>query len=321
MKQLLATLGFLLAFLMANAADYSKSLWVDETYTFSFERVYYYPDANSYCYFWSDITFDNPSPDYLSIEYYIPLMAGNITLTVKVKKVFSGTKTITMNYIDKSGYPSIGMTSLSCSKTFAISCKKVYVTLEPTEIELEIGETKQLSYSFHTSASGTWNPSPTIQSFSTSDSQVAKVNASGLVTAVGAGQATITAKTNYYTTDQCVVTVPAILVSGISLNTSSMTLLIGSSRRLSATVAPSNATNNKVTWSSSNPAVLTIDQNGNIKAIKAGVATITASSSDGTNLSASCKVTVYEGDVDGDNAIDIVDVSALIDAILNLSNK
>ena len=80
---------------------------------------------------------------------------------------------------------------------------------------------------------------------------------------------------------------------------------------------PSNATNNKVTWSSSNPAVLTVDQNGNIKAIKAGEAIITAKTSDGTNLSDTCKVTIYDGDIDGSNSIDIEDVSAIIDAIFN----
>lgn len=319
MRRLLATLGFLIAFLMAYA-DYSAILWLDESYTFKNQRPYLVTD--SFCDYWWGISFDNPSSDYLSIEsYYIPPFEGDIELTVKVKKYFTGTKSITMNYTRIHGMINTpgGTFEEAGVQTFLIGCKKVHVTLEPSEVELEIGQTQQLSYSFHSSyASNQWNPTPTIQSFTTSDSQVAQVSASGLVTAVGGGQATITVKTNYYTTDECIVTVPIIPVSSIQLDKSSMTLLSGSSRRLSATVVPADATDNSVTWSSSNPAVLTVDQNGNIKAIKAGVATVTAITSDGTNLSASCQVTIYQGDVDGNNIIDIGDISALIDAILNM---
>lgn len=317
MKQLLATLGFVFAFLMANAADYSQSMWVGESHTFSIKKEYYY--TNAYCDYWWNITFSNPSSDYLSISEYVPPLDGTITLSVTVKKYFTGTKTITMNYIREYGMPGVpsGTFHDNCSKTFAISCKKANVSIEPSSVELEIGQTQQLSYSFSPSGS---NPPATIQSFTTSNSQVAKVTSSGLVTAVGAGQASIKATTNYDTYDYCYVTVLAIPATGISLNKSSMTLLSGSSRRLSATVTPSNASTKIVTWSSSNPAVLTVDQYGNINAIKAGVATITASSSDGTNLSASCKVTIYEGDVDGNNVIDVSDVINAINVVLNITN-
>ena len=312
MKKLLATLGFLITFLTAYAA--SASIWLGDSYTFNIQAPSVHTDA--YCDHWAGVTFDNPATDYLTINYNVPPMGGNITLTVKVIQYFTGTKTITMTYTRVYGMPNYPFYEQG-SMTFSISCKKVYVTLVPSELELEIGQTFQLGYTFQTSSIGNPNPTPMIQSFSTSNINVAKVNGAGLVTAIGAGQATITVKTNYNTTDKCIVTVLAVPTTGICLNKSSMILKSGSQRKLIATVIPSNATNNKVTWSSSNPAVLTVDQNGNIKAIKAGEAIITAKTSDGTNLSDTCKVTIYDGDIDGSNSIDIEDVSAIIDAIFN----
>ncbi len=65
----------------------------------------------------------------------------------------------------------------------------------------------------------------------------------------------------------------------------------GDSRKLTATVLPTNATNKNVTWSSSDPYVATVDQNGNIKAIKVGATTITVTTEDG-NKTITCAVGV-----------------------------
>ena len=80
-------------------------------------------------------------------------------------------------------------------------------------------------------------------------------------------------------------------VSNITLDKTELSLSIGDSEALTATIEPNNATNKNVTWSSNNEAVATVD-NGKVTAVKEGTATITATAQDGSGVSASCSVTV-----------------------------
>ena len=127
-----------------------------------------------------------------------------------------------------------------------------------------------------------------------SNAAVATVDAAGKVTAVKAGEATITVTTeDGGKTATCKVTVSetSVAVTGVTLNKTALTLNIGASETLSATVAPADATNKKVTWKSSDAAVATVDTNGKVTAVKAGEATITVTTEDG-GKTATCKVTV-----------------------------
>ena len=90
--------------------------------------------------------------------------------------------------------------------------------------------------------------------------------------------------------------VKPVAVTGVSLNKQSAALKAGETIALSATIAPSNATNKSVTWSSSNNAVASVDTNGTVTAKAEGTATITATTQDGTKT-ATCTVTVTKGDV------------------------
>ena len=84
-----------------------------------------------------------------------------------------------------------------------------------------------------------------------------------------------------------------VKISGITLNPSEgLNLVEGNSSKITATVAPSNATNSSVKWVSSSQDVATVDDNGNVTAIKAGSTTITCTAVDGSGVSASCTVTV-----------------------------
>lgn len=82
-----------------------------------------------------------------------------------------------------------------------------------------------------------------------------------------------------------------VYVTEISLSQSSLSLTVGQSFTLSASVSPNNATNKSLTWTSSNSAVATVNR-GVVKAQKAGAATIYAVSSNGKK--ASCTVQVTE---------------------------
>ena len=106
--------------------------------------------------------------------------------------------------------------------------------------------------------------------------------------------------------------VTSVLASSISLNETSLSIVNTNSATLTATVLPSNAVNKTVTWKSSNTAVATVSSSGIVTAKSVGTATITATTTDGTNLSASCAVTVtpLPGDVNDDGAVDNADYGA-----------
>ena len=126
--------------------------------------------------------------------------------------------------------------------------------------------------------------------WSSSNTAVATVDASGKVTAVGIGTATITATVGGKTaTCEIIVAELVVPVEGISLNRTSAALVEGETLTLVATVTPDNATDKTVTWSSSNTSVATVDATGKVTAVAVGTATITALAGDKT---ATCEVTV-----------------------------
>jgi uncharacterized protein YjdB len=127
-------------------------------------------------------------------------------------------------------------------------------------------------------------------SWSSSNTSVATVT-NGVVHAVGAGTATITVTTTDGSkTATCTVTVTQP-VSGVSVSPTSATLNVGGTQQLTATVSPSTASNQNVTWSSSNTSVATVSNTGLVTAVAAGSATITVRTSDG-GYTATCSVTV-----------------------------
>ena len=131
--------------------------------------------------------------------------------------------------------------------------------------------------------------------WTSSNKNVAIVNANGRVTGLSAGKTTITVTTvSGGETATCEVTVTEEAVvnpTGISLNQSSMTLEKDAKGQLTATVTPSNADDKTVIWDSSNLNVAEVDSNGRVTAIDVGTATITATTADG-KYSAKCTVTV-----------------------------
>jgi gliding motility-associated-like protein len=129
-------------------------------------------------------------------------------------------------------------------------------------------------------------------SWSSSNTAIATVSTGGLVTAVAAGTATITVTTQDGSkTATCAVTVTTVAVTGVTLSPTSTSLSVGATQQLTATIAPTNATNKSVTWSSSNTAIATVSTAGLVTAVAAGTATITVKTTDGSKT-ATCAVTV-----------------------------
>lgn len=142
------------------------------------------------------------------------------------------------------------------------------------------------------------------------DTAVATVSADGLVTAVQAGTATITVTTeDGGKTATCRVTVKMkeIPVTDVFLDYAEATLTEGDTLQLTATVSPADATNQNVSWESSDTFVATVSDSGLITAVSEGTATITVTTEDG-GLTASCLVTVIKeesGDDDGHEYVDL----------------
>lgn len=134
------------------------------------------------------------------------------------------------------------------------------------------------------------NPAVTWES---SDTNVAAVDDNGVVTGLLPGTATITVRTEEGSfTATCEVTVvEKIAVTGIKLTNDTASIQVGSSSALTAIVEPDNASIKDVIWTSSDPDVAAVDDQGVVTGIVAGKATITVTAVDG-GFSYTCEVTV-----------------------------
>jgi uncharacterized protein YjdB len=163
------------------------------------------------------------------------------------------------------------------------------VSLNTSSQSLTVGQTFQL-----TATLSPTNATNKAVTWSSSNTAIAEVDASGLVTAKAAGAATITVTTtDGGKTATCAVTVTntTVGVTGVSLDASSQSLTVGQTFQLTETVSPTNATNKAVTWSSSNGSVASVSSSGLVTANAAGTATITVTTADG-GKTATCVITV-----------------------------
>ena len=189
----------------------------------------------------------------------------------------AGTATITVTTND-------GHYTATCSVTVNVAVTGV--TIDKSSISLTVGGTSKITETVSpanaTDKSVTWT---------SSNPSVATVDSSGLVTARAAGTATITVTTNdgHYTRT-CSVTVSNVAVTGVTIDKSSISLTVGGTSQITATVSPADATDKSVTWASSNPTVATVS-NGLVTARAAGTATITVTTNGG-HYTATCSVTV-----------------------------
>ena len=230
-------------------------------------------------------------------------IGGTMTLTATVLPEDATDKTVTWTSSDETvatvdaegnvtavapGQVEITATSNGISAVCALTVKPIVaesVTISETEAELTEGETLQLTAEVApedtTDKTVTW---------SSSDEEVATVDAAGLVTAVAPGEATITAACGEASAT-CDVTVLArvIEVTGITLDETEIFGAPGNTQQLTATVMPEDATDKTVTWTSSDEAVATVDADGLVTFVADGEAVITAACGEFT---ATCTVKV-----------------------------
>ena len=129
--------------------------------------------------------------------------------------------------------------------------------------------------------------------WSSSDNSVATVDQSGIVNAKGVGKTTITCTSeDGGFVASCVVTV-LIQTTGVSLNYTSAKIWKDQTVTLVPTITPENATNKNVTWTSSDPSVAQVDENGVVTGVAGGTCTITCTTAN-SGRTAKCTITVLE---------------------------
>ena len=147
-------------------------------------------------------------------------------------------------------------------------------------------------YGFYTKIIPDYATDKTIK-WASSNPKVATVSKEGRVKALEPGQTTITATAHNGKSTSKDVTVPEpILAESVSIDQKVTSITTGKTAQLGAKVAPQNAENKTLTWSSSDQNIITVDDKGKIKAVKKGTATITVKTSNGK--SDSVKITVAD---------------------------
>ena len=212
---------------------------------------------------------------------------ASVDQTGKITALKPGITTVTVETED-GGYTATCNVTVIDSSIVSVTGVK----LSATVAELTIGNSKQL-----TAAIAPTNATNKGVTWSSSNTNVASVSSSGVVVAKGEGTATITVRTDDggYTA-ACTIRVskpsPSVVaVTGVKLSAIGIELPVGGSKRLSATITPSNATNKAVTWSSDNTSVAAVNSSGLITAKGEGTATVTVRTDDG-GYTATCKITV-----------------------------
>lgn len=198
-----------------------------------------------------------------------------------------GTASVTVTTEDGGFTASVQITVIE-KLVFAVE----EISLNHDKLDVMLGDTARLKVYFEPEEATNQNVI-----WSSSDSNVATVDGSGRVAGVALGSATITATSeDGGFTAKCEVTVvnTSTAAQSVSLNKTSLDLAVGKSAQLSAAIEPAAATNQNVTWSSSNTEVATVDTSGRVTAIAAGEAVVTVKTEDGGHK-ATCTVYVTDG--------------------------
>src|SRR6266516_4202235 len=188
-----------------------------------------------------------------------------------VTGVAAGSATITATSEGKSGSAAVTVAAAPPAPVASVS-------ISPASASVSVGQTVQLA-ALPKDANGNLLSGRTV-SWSSGNTGIATVSASGLVTGVSAGAATITAASEGKS-GTAAVTVSSVPVASVAVSPTSASLLVGQTQQLSATPKDANGnplTGRTVSWSSGNTAVATVSASGLVTGVSAGAATITAAS-------------------------------------------
>lgn len=191
------------------------------------------------------------------------------------------------------------------------------ITLSQTEANMKATETLPLRATV-----GSENAVNKSLIWKSSNEAIATVSEEGVITANAVGHVTITAiaADGSGVKATCDITVDPTLAESISLDQPSLTLKKKRTANLVATISPVTTTNKSLTWTSDNPEIATVDNEGNVKTLTAGETTIKVNANDGSGITAECHLTVTApkaGDSNDDDEVNVVDAVNTVNYILN----
>lgn len=160
------------------------------------------------------------------------------------------------------------------------------ISLSTNLVELEAKESETITASCTPS-----NADDVTISWHSKDATIATV-AEGRINAIRVGETEVVAKSVNGVEAICKVIVNPTIATSVKLNKNSLSLTTGNSDKLEATVLPAKTTNKVVKWESTASNIVSVDGSGNVKALSNGTAKISAITTDGSNLSDECVVTV-----------------------------
>lgn len=223
-------------------------------------------------------------PKYAVVKNTVTFKDTDGTVLLE-QEVNYGESAVAPEYICKEGYTFLGW-----DKEFGCITEETTVTAiaKPTDelVKVSLNTHSKTIYAdsmFKLVATVT-PESATLDdiSWETSNDEVAVVDKSGMVTAVSAGTAIITATTSDGMKDSCLITVKGNDVpESITISSKEIYVTRYSTKQLTCTVTPDNA-NADVTWSSANPVIASVDENGVVTGNMAGSTIIIATSADGS---------------------------------------
>ncbi len=203
---------------------------------------------------------------------------ATVDATGKVTAVSEGTATVTAQAIDGSN--QFASCTVNVKKAINLSLDK-----EQTKIRLGAAETLTLTNTASSDEQGI--------EWSSSNLSVATVDPNGRITAISKGSATITVKSTVDTAKSASCDVTVLETISVSLDKTEAVVRADGTLTLTPTVEKDESDSGKLTWSSSNPSVVSVNSStGAIMIQREGIAKITATSQDDTTQSASCNVTV-----------------------------
>ena len=181
--------------------------------------------------------------------------------------------------------------SAKCKVTIVESVRITSIKLDSTEKEILVGASFVITPTIEPS-----NATNQTLSWSSSDTSIATVDQTGKVEGKGVGEATITATatdgSNVFA--ECIVDVKCPQVTSVKFENENKEVKIGEIIELKLSVEPPNIPNYVFQWSSSDESVATVDNDGKVTGKQKGEAEITATTTDGSEIFATCKVTVVE---------------------------
>lgn len=200
-------------------------------------------------------------------------------------KVLAGTLSLAMIL-------GLGVTTTSNTASAAkVKVKKITVT-SPSGKTAYVAKGKKISLTTTVKATPNKKANKKV-TYKSANSKVASVNKKGQVKGVSVGKTkiTVTSAKNKAKKATIKVVVQKVAAKKVKLNVTSITLAVGKTQKLKATVTPKQASK-KIEWTSSKTKVATVTSAGVVKGKKAGTATITAKAADGSGKKATCKVKV-----------------------------